>query len=275
MVDQFQPNAEAAGEFRAKIVAKAAPAEGAGAADAQKATGWGTIQGTIVVVGAPPKPGVVLINKDLEVCQPGGHPVVNDNLVINPSGGGLANVAIFAQGLKGENVHESAVAKKGSEVSFDQKTCLFLTHVATIQVGQKLKIINSDPISHNTLIRGNPEFNQTLSPGQAVMYEPAKPMTAPAGVACSIHPWMSAYLLPRDNGYVAVTNPEGKFEIKNLPAGINLKLQLWHEALKEYGGVEINGQKQPLSRGVLPIKIEPDKTTTLEIKIPASAFPAS
>ncbi|MCE9546297.1 MAG: hypothetical protein K8T25_12355, partial [Planctomycetia bacterium] len=213
MVDQFQPNAEAASEFRAKIVAKAAPAEGAGAADAQKSTGWGTIQGTIVVVGTPPKPGVEKIDKNPEVCEPGGHPVLKNDIVINPSGGGLANVAIYAQGLKGDNVHESALAKKGSEVIFDQKACVFLTHVATIQVGQKLKVLNSDPISHNTLIRGNPEFNQTISPSQDVAYEPAKPYAAPVNVECSIHPWMRAYLLPRDNGYVAVTNPEGKFEI--------------------------------------------------------------
>ena len=48
---------------------------------------------------------------------------------------------------------------------------------------------------------------------------------------------MVAYMLPRENGYFAVTDAEGRFEIANLPAGEPLEFQVWHES----GGAAGNG----------------------------------
>lgn len=272
-VDTIPPSAEAAKKMRVEIASKVgAPTETAEVEVPQK-TGWGTLKGRIVVVGTPPSPGNENISKDQEVCQPGGHPVVKPTIVVDSSNGGLANVALFAVRLSGDNVHESAGSKTG-EVLFDQKECVFLTHMATMQVGQKLKVVNSDPVSHNTLIAGRENnLNQNLGPGQHLFFEPKKAENAPAPVSCSIHPWMRAYLMPHENGYVTATGQDGSFEIANLPAGIDLKIQLWHEVLqKNFKDVEIDGKKSSLSGGLLSLKLTNDETKEIEIKIPAAAF---
>ena len=41
---------------------------------------------------------------------------------------------------------------------------------------------------------------------------------------------MIGYLLPRKNGYFAMTDADGKFEIANVPAGEPLEFQVWHES---------------------------------------------
>ncbi|MCE9553634.1 MAG: hypothetical protein K8T91_09725 [Planctomycetes bacterium] len=272
-VDTIPPNAESAKRMRLEIASKVgAPAEAA-PTEAPKKTGWATLKGRIVVIGTPPSPGNESISKDPAVCQPGGHPVLKPTLVVDSANGGLANVALYALKLTGDNVHESAAGKSG-DVVFDQKACVFLTHVATMSIGQKLKVLNSDPVSHNTLIAGRESnLNQNLGPGQSLLFEPKKPENLPAPVSCSIHPWMRAYVMPHENGYVTASGKDGSFEIANLPAGIELKIQLWHEMLqKNFKDVEIDGKKGSLAGGVLPLKLNNDETKQVEIKIPAAAF---
>ena len=44
------------------------------------------------------------------------------------------------------------------------------------------------------------------------------------------HTWMSAYIVVTENPYYAVTNDNGIFEIKDIPAG-KYQLKAWHEKL--------------------------------------------
>lgn len=272
-VDTIHPNTEAAKRMRSEIASKIGAATETATVEAPKKTGWATLKGRIIVVGTPPSPGNENISKDPEVCQPGGHPVLKPTLMVDSASSGLANVALYALKLTGDNVHESAASKSG-DVLFDQKACLFLTHMATMRIGQKLKVLNSDPVSHNTLIAGRESnLNQNLGPGQSLFFEPKKPEKLPAPVSCSIHPWMRAYVMPHENGYVTASGKDGSFEIANLPAGIDLKIQLWHEVLqKNFKDVEIDGKKGSLAGGVLPLKLNNDETKQVEIKIPAAAF---
>ena len=86
-------------------------------------------------------------------------------------------------------------------------------------VGQPLEIKNSDPTGHNTNIVGAAASTRRFPNGGAIPYTVQKEDAVPAQVMCSIHPWMIAYMLPRKNGYFAVTDAEGRFEIANVPAG--------------------------------------------------------
>jgi hypothetical protein len=88
---------------------------------------------------------------------------------------------------------------------------------------------------------------------------------------------MLAYLLPRKNGYIAVTQTDGSFEIANLPAGEELEIQVWHEnAAGGKGALYVeNDAAQALewdNKGRFKITLEPDQTRELEISVPASAF---
>ena len=58
----------------------------------------------------------------------------------------------------------------------------------------------------------------------------------PVSVTCNIHPWMKAYAVFREDGYVAVSSGDGTFEIPDLPAGEPLEFQVWHERATGRGG---------------------------------------
>jgi hypothetical protein len=47
---------------------------------------------------------------------------------------------------------------------------------------------------------------------------------------CDVHGWMNAYVGVLDHPYFAVSDKDGKFDIKNLPAG-TYTIEAWHEKL--------------------------------------------
>ena len=77
-------------------------------------------------------------------------------------------------------------------------------------VGQTLDIKNSDNVGHNTNIAGKKNTStRRFPPARRLPFKVQKEEATPAPVNCSIHPWMVAYLLPRKNGYFAVTAADG------------------------------------------------------------------
>lgn len=238
-------------------------------------TGWGTLRGTFVFEGDPPQMAPYEMNKDEATCKPGGHAHPQEWLLVDPSSKGIKNIAVYLR--TASRVHESAQAPSG-DLLFDQKECVFLSHVTTAFVGQVLQIKNSDPVGHNTKIEGaKNQFNQTIPAGESISFKLQKEEATPAPVSCSIHPWMKAYLLPRANGYVAVTNDAGQFEIANLPAGEPIELQVWHESATGPGNVlvlttpEANALKWS-GKGRFTVTLQPDETKEITINVPSSAF---
>jgi hypothetical protein len=50
-------------------------------------------------------------------------------------------------------------------------------------------------------------------------------------VQCDVHPWMKAWIAVMNHPFFAVTGQDGKFEIKNIPAG-TYELEAWHDRLR-------------------------------------------
>ena len=50
----------------------------------------------------------------------------------------------------------------------------------------------------------------------------------PVVIECNIHPWMKGWVRVFDHPYFAVTDADGKFEIKNAPAG-KYNIVMWQE----------------------------------------------
>ncbi len=266
------PQTEVALDIRENLLSGSSG--GGATADAKSTgTGWGTLRGKFKFTGTPPSPSPLKVDKDTEVCGREGQ-LMDNSLVVN-SDGGLANVVIYA---RAKRVHDSAKPTEGDvePVVFDQKNCMFLSHVVALQVGQPLEIKNSDPIGHNTKIdpRKGVPFNQTLAVNQAVPYVPTAEEAMPADVSCSIHPWMRAYMLPRKDKYFAVTKPDGTFEIPNLPAGEDVEFQVWHERGTGPGKALVLDRKDLkwTGKGRFKIKLDQDQTTDLEVEVPASAL---
>jgi hypothetical protein len=216
--------------------------------------GFGTLKGKIVYGGSfaplPPLYGKGGASKDNEVC--GLEAAPNEAVVVKD--GGLANVFIWVDKIpKGVEIPPAS----SDPAIFDQKYCVFKPHAMIMRTGQTVKVLNSDPIAHNTHTKPerNNDFNQTVDQ-KGAEFRYGRPERKPVQVVCDIHPWMVAYHLPLDHPFAAVSGEDGTFEIPQLPSG-KLELKLWHEVGKEL-------------EKAYKVEIKPGETTTVEITVPAS-----
>jgi hypothetical protein len=236
-------------------------------------TGWATLRGQFVFDGAPPEAQPYSVTKEPEVCTIGGKPPLQETLVVDSGSKGIKNIVVFLRDAS--RVHESAAPKKDTVV-FDQQHCVFLTHVVGVTVGETVSIKNSDPIGHNTNIVGT-GFNPTVPAGGAVPYPVQKEVSVPNQVKCGIHPWMTAYMLQRKNGYYAVTDAQGNFEIPNVPAGEQLQFQVWHESGTAAGSGLLGTTPDAKdvkwdNRGRITVTLQPEEKKEIKVVVPAKAF---
>jgi hypothetical protein len=255
-----------------KVLATSQPAVGEKAAKPM-GTGWATLRGQFVFDGDPPAMPPYNVDKERDVCTIAGKAPEQEYLKVDQGTKGIANVVIFLRDAS--RVHESK-ASNGGSVDFDQKVCVFLTHVLAVQVGQTVQIKNSDPIGHNTNIVGT-GFNPTVPGGGSIPYPVRNENTQPYSVKCGIHPWMTAYLLQRKDGYFAVTDAQGRFEIANVPAGEPLEFQVWHEV----GAAPANGlvgttpdvpEIKWSPRGRIQVSLKQDEAKEIKVVVPPKAM---
>lgn len=186
----------------------------------------GTITGHVMFTGKPPQPKPVSMEADSD-CQQKQR-VRTDESVVLGKGGSLGNAFVYVKaGLQGKTFEPPPQA-----VTIDQNGCWFTPHVLGIQVGQQLKVTNSDPVTHNIhpVAQVNREWNQSQSPGAEPLERQFSQPEIMVPVRCNIHRWMRAYIGVVDHPYFAVTPKNGRFTWQNVPPG-TYTLALWHELL--------------------------------------------
>jgi hypothetical protein len=86
---------------------------------------------------------------------------------------------------------------------------------------------------------------------------------------------MKGYVVVQSNPYMAISGKDGIFEIKNVPAGIPLEFQVWHESSSGPNGA-VQADRADLKwqpNGRFTVTLEPDQVLDLkDIKVPASAL---
>ena len=202
------------------------PAPTAAPAAPQPLPGESTITGTIKYEGTAPKPRVVRMDSD-PLCMPEG-PQTSEVLIVGP-GNGLQNAFVYVKdGLGAE--HKFTAPQ--TPVILDQKGCKYTPHVFGVQVGQPVIIMNSDPTLHN--VHAVPKSNAEFNFGQATKgmkttrtFDKTEVMVP---FRCDVHGWMASYGGVLEHPYYAVSNADGTFEIKGLPAG-TYTIEVWHEQL--------------------------------------------
>jgi hypothetical protein len=198
-------------------------------ASAGNAQEWGDLSGQFIFKGTPPAPKAITPDKDLPVC--GKHKLFDEQVVVDKQSGGISGIAVYLYTAPGAKVaiHPDLAKPPAEAVLVDNKNCRFEPHVAAVRTGQKLTIGNGDPIGHNTKAEffNNVPFNDLIPAGGKIEKTFMSSETTPVKLECSIHTWMSAYLLVRDNPYFAVTDKDGKFTIPKLPVGEHTFV-VWH-----------------------------------------------
>jgi hypothetical protein len=210
---------------------------------------WGTIKGQVVWGGQTvPEPKVVDLkdNKDREHCLSKG-PIVSEELVVNPKNKGVRWAFVWLEPEPGDpplKIHPKLAAIEKKQIEVDQPCCKFEPHALGLRQGQEIVAKNSAPVPHNINWTGgskNPGNNVIIPAGGSYTIKDLQADKLSVKIVCNIHGWMGGWVRIFDHPYFAITDENGKFEIKHAPAG-KFRLRGWHEAtgwVPDKKGIEI------------------------------------
>ena len=182
-----------------------------------------TVSGSVKFDGTAPKPAKIDMSQD-PACKG-----TNESETIVADGGKLANVFVYVKdGLKG------SFPAPTDKVTIDQQGCKYHPHVLGVVVGQTVEVKNDDPTTHNIhpTPKDNREWNESQAPSAPPIDKSFAREEIMLPVKCNQHPWMKMYINVVKSPYFAVTDKDGKYQIKNLPPG-DYTLAFVHEKLGE------------------------------------------
>ena len=137
------------------------------------------------------------------------------------------NIAVYVDAIPGKTF-----TPPSQHAVEDQKKMTFIPHVLVVLQGTTVDFLNSDPVGHNVYwpsVSGNKKLAHNLGTWpQGVKKAFTFSDLGVASLLCNVHPEMSGYVVVVPTPYFAVTNKEGEFEIKNVPAG-HYTVKAWSE----------------------------------------------
>lgn len=236
------------------------------------AADWGDITGTFIYDGTPPTPEPAKITKDQAVCA--GKGIVDESLLVSKKGG-LKNVVIWMYPGRGKKAPAANPDVKPQTRVLDNKNCRFDPHVVCMTTQDELVLANNDPIGHSTKIdffRNKPQ-NPSLPAGGKLSLkgQVSSAESLPSPVSCGIHPWMKGWVLVQDHPFFAVSDENGKFTIKNVPAG-EWTFRIWQEKAGYLRGVSVGSDKTDSRRGTIDLTVKAGENDLGEIKVPVDLF---
>jgi plastocyanin len=176
----------------------------------------GIITGTVSFHSMPPQRKRIDMSQDSSCAAINPKAKAQDVMVAN---GMLANVLVFAKG--GEVLEKYEFEPPSLPVVLDQQRCQFVPRVLGMQTGQTLKILNSDPTTHNIhpAPKNNAEWNQVQILGGTPIEKTFRHAEIFIPIKCNQHPWMKAFVSVFTHPFFAVTGKDGSFKIEGLPPG--------------------------------------------------------
>jgi hypothetical protein len=218
----------------------------------------GTLKGRVTVAGDPTGKLKNLKDEndkllkesgqDAPVCLAGDTEV--QKLVLGKDNG-VANAVVWVRPAGGarflfDKPEVDELRKKRTPPVIDQPHCAFKPRVTAMwpayydlkakkqETGEKLVVKNSATINHNTKPSYDASLGRLLNKksgdtvDQVTLDIPLTPKE-PVSLSCDVHKFMVAYVWGFDHPFAAVTDKDGNFEIKNVPADVELNVYAWHE----------------------------------------------
>jgi len=193
-----------------------------------------SLTGRILYHGPPPQPSKIEFPAGGSVPDGAGRARIwsdvdsyrnlglTDESLIVGADGGLANVVVW---VRSRNVPVAPNSGPLPPSTIRIKDGRFQPHVLAFWNAADLQLMNDAPHGVNFKFAN---FNQIAAAGQSATMANPRAASMPEQLSSSIHPWLNAYVLPLPHTYYAVTGPDGRFEIANLPLG-EWEFSIWHE----------------------------------------------
>jgi hypothetical protein len=209
----------------------------------EKPEPWGTIKGRVVWADLKlPEPKEIAITRDKDWIKQNlkDGKLFSEEWVVNQDNRGMRWAFAWLAPPKPTDrdarviplpIHPDYKEIKTKEVVIDIPCCRFEPHALALREGQVLVIRNSAEIAHTAKLDGGPNGvteNVLVGAGKQHEYKNLMADWRPIRLSCSIHPWMNAWVRVFDHPYFAVTDADGRFVIKNAPAG-EWRLFVWQE----------------------------------------------
>ena len=193
---------------------------------------WGSLKGQVVVTGDLPETPLLAKKgdpqiKDAAVC--GAADLPDESVLIDRQGRGLANVFVYLKDPP-SRIHPDRRDPPADESLLMVQNCRFFPHAFVMRTGQTLRIqLQEGEVAHSPHFYAMANVVAGLPPLRDLQrYQFRNPERLPLPLKCDIHPWMRTNFLVVDHPYAAVTDPQGRFEIKDLPTG-DQTFRVWHE----------------------------------------------
>jgi plastocyanin len=137
------------------------------------------------------------------------------------------NIAVYVEAIPGKKFDAPA-----DHVVIDQRKMNFSPKVTVVLQGTTVDFLNSDSVGHNVYwpsVGGNKKLTHNLGTwpkGEKKSFQFTD--LGAASLLCNVHPEMSGFLVVTPTPYFALTDPDGAYEIKDVPPG-TYALKTWSE----------------------------------------------
>lgn len=185
----------------------------------------------------------------LLLLAPAARAAVISATVLDTSGKPVEGAFVFIAAAPGRHKAPS------KPVVMDQVGKMFVPHAMVVLAGTKVDFPNKDELHHHVYSFSKPKrFDLPLYKGK-----PQAPvvMDTPGVVklGCNIHDWMQGYIFVVQNPYFAMTDKNGKAELKEVPAGA-YKVGVWSPR-----------RKQPVEETFQPLTLAKKDAKTVAFKL--------
>ena len=191
------------------------------------------INGKVTLKGDAPAPAEIDMSAVKECAEMHSDPVMDPSVVVGEKGE-LRNVIVY---IKTDDPTTLGGDASSDPAVLDQKGCMYDPHVITMTAGQDLVVKNDDEFLHNvhSLATINPAFNfgQPSQDKEGKKVPDSPRATEIFRIKCDVHPWMSAYVGCFEHPFHAVSDEDGKFEIKGKVPDGEYTLVAWQEKYGE------------------------------------------
>lgn len=184
----------------------------------------GAISGFVRYQGAPLPAKRRPVTVDAAECGP---EAVIEELALGKRGG----VADTVISLQGRAEGGPVFPEPSGGFILRHKKCRLDPPVLIVAPGRDVIVLNEDRLNHNLITMGRTNPPVAIAQPKGVSRVTVRfdhPETLQ--VRCGIHDWETAWIVVAENPYYAVSNADGFFEVRDIPAG-DYTAAFWHEAL--------------------------------------------